>query len=88
MYFKCNSEPFCLRRHVHLVKDIIFRQHNTAEDHVYISKPQMLKILNAPELPASLATHVMPYALMSGPKHPYVKFKVSDEGSCPGVCNV
>ena len=79
MYFKCNTEPCCLPRQVHLIKDIIFQQHNTAEDHVYISKPQMLKILNAPELPASLATQVMPYALMNGPKQPCIKFKVSDE---------
>ena len=79
MYFKCNTEPCCLPRQVHLIKDIIFQQHNTAEDHVYISKPQMLQILNTPELPASLATHVMPYALMNGPKQPYIKFKVSDE---------
>ena len=52
MYLKFNNEPCGLHRHVHLSKDIIFQQHNTAEDQVYISKPQMLKILNTPERPA------------------------------------
>ena len=84
MSLKFNSEPCCLHRHVRLIKDIIFQQHNTAEDHVYISKPQMLQILNTPELPASLATHVMPYALMNGPKQPHIKFKVSDEDAVRG----
>ena len=49
MYFKFNSEPCGLHRHVYLSKDVIFQQHDTAEDQVYISKPQMLKILNTPE---------------------------------------
>ena len=68
-----------MHRQVHLIKDVIFQQHNTAEDHVYISKAQMLMILDAPELPSSLAAHLVPHALMNGPKQPAIKFKICDE---------
>ena len=62
-----------------LIKDIITQQYNTADDHIYISKEQMLKILDAPELPTSLAAHLIPHELMNGPKKPAIKFNIADE---------
>ena len=79
--FKCTirRRPFRLYRQVCLIKDVIFLQHNTADDHVYISKAQMLKILDSPELPSALAPHLVPHALMNGPKQPMIKFNACDE---------
>lgn len=64
---------------MHFITDTITQQYNTAEDHIYISKDQMLKILDAPELPSSLAAHLIPHALMNGPKMPAIKFNIADE---------
>ena len=64
---------------MHLIKDFITQQYNTADDRIYISKEQMLKMLDTPELPSSLAPHLMPHALMNGSKMPAIKFKIADE---------
>ena len=64
---------------VYLVNDFITQQYNTADDHIYISKEQMLKILETHELPSSLAAHLTPHALMNGPKMPAIKFNIADE---------
>ena len=60
-----------------IIKDLIFQQHNTAEDNVCISKAQMLQILDATELPSSLAPRLVPHEFMNG-KQLAIKFKSSD----------
>ena len=66
---------------MHLIEDFITQQHNTADDHIDISKDQMLKILDTPELPSSLAAHLMPHVLMNGSKVLAIKFNIADEES-------